>query len=306
MPTIYNKVVIDGTTLMDISDTTATASDVASGKYFYTTGGVKTEGTATSGGGTTPTLITKEIITNGTYTASNDSADGYSSVTVNVPTGITPTGTKEVSISANGVTTEDVTNYASARITVNVSGGGTPSATMHTLYFEFEDGTNQTVYVYYDDAFIGSAITATRPTTKNNKTVTLAQLDGVTWYSYDPTAIPLNTQLIDYSKCEANKAISQDGEVIEQEWYYASDYAKVDHSMTFSYIAGIWTYIAFYDSSKTFISSINVYNDGTVDPDDGNLATGTLTPSKIPSNAAYVRMSSVWYDDENLSLIRTA
>ena len=35
----------------DVSDTTAAASDVASGKYFYTSSGVKTEGTASGGGG---------------------------------------------------------------------------------------------------------------------------------------------------------------------------------------------------------------------------------------------------------------
>ena len=38
-------------TAVDISDTTAIASDVASGKYFYTAAGVKTEGTASGGGG---------------------------------------------------------------------------------------------------------------------------------------------------------------------------------------------------------------------------------------------------------------
>ena len=41
---------------------------------------------AISGGGGS-TLITKSITENGTYNASSDSADGYSSVTVNVPTG---------------------------------------------------------------------------------------------------------------------------------------------------------------------------------------------------------------------------
>ena len=35
----------------DVSDTTAAASDVASGKYFYTSAGVKTAGTASGGGG---------------------------------------------------------------------------------------------------------------------------------------------------------------------------------------------------------------------------------------------------------------
>ena len=37
---------------VDITDTTAVASDVASGKYFYTASGVRTEGTSSGGGGT--------------------------------------------------------------------------------------------------------------------------------------------------------------------------------------------------------------------------------------------------------------
>lgn len=36
------------------------------------------------GGGSTPTLITKQITENGTYAAADDNADGYSEVTVNV------------------------------------------------------------------------------------------------------------------------------------------------------------------------------------------------------------------------------
>ncbi|MBO7673557.1 MAG: hypothetical protein J6S63_00950 [Atopobiaceae bacterium] len=35
----------------DVTDTTAAASDVASGKYFYTAAGVRTQGTASGGGG---------------------------------------------------------------------------------------------------------------------------------------------------------------------------------------------------------------------------------------------------------------
>ena len=38
-------------TFTDVTDTTATASDVASGKYFYTSAGVKTAGTGSGGGG---------------------------------------------------------------------------------------------------------------------------------------------------------------------------------------------------------------------------------------------------------------
>lgn len=71
-------------TFYEVSDTTAGASDVASGKYFYTSSGVKTEGTASGG---SATLITKNITANGTYNASSDNADGYSSVTVSVSGG---------------------------------------------------------------------------------------------------------------------------------------------------------------------------------------------------------------------------
>ena len=44
--------------------------------------------TSSGGGGSEPVLITKTITSNGTYEASNEDADGYSEVTVNVPTGL--------------------------------------------------------------------------------------------------------------------------------------------------------------------------------------------------------------------------
>ena len=58
-----NKVIYGGTTLIDLTDTTATASDVASGKYFYTNAGIKTQGSSTKDSDTTDaTASASEIL----------------------------------------------------------------------------------------------------------------------------------------------------------------------------------------------------------------------------------------------------
>jgi hypothetical protein len=49
---------------------------------------------------------------------------GFVSAVQAIPTGTTPTGTKQISINQNGTTIEDVAAYANAEITVNVQGGG--------------------------------------------------------------------------------------------------------------------------------------------------------------------------------------
>lgn len=103
----------------DASVTTATAADVAQGKVFLAADGTITTGTASGGGSIvvvdTPdghggtireitatnvtTLVEKTITQNGTYDPSNDNADGYSSVTVNVGGGITADQIAERTIS---------------------------------------------------------------------------------------------------------------------------------------------------------------------------------------------------------------
>ncbi len=87
MPTIYNKVTINGETRIDLSgDTVASAADIVAGKVGHLNTGATVTGIA--------------------------------------QTGITPTGTKTISITENGTTTEDVTAYANVQITVNVPSSG--------------------------------------------------------------------------------------------------------------------------------------------------------------------------------------
>lgn len=64
------KVTLNGTTLIDITDTTATASDVAPGKYFYTSDGIKTAGEGSGGGVDNSTGILDGSIS-GTYSNSD-------------------------------------------------------------------------------------------------------------------------------------------------------------------------------------------------------------------------------------------
>lgn len=205
-------------------------------------------------------------------------------------------------ISGGGsATTVEITDVANTTgTTAQISA---VTATQHTIHLEFSDSTDEDINVYYDDALIGTMITSYTPTTYSGKTVTLAQLDGVTWY--EQSIIPLNTQLIDYTKCSSNTAINSQGQAVTQEWYYASDYTEIEPGMRFAYRGGYWFYLAFYDSSKAVIAAVSLSQYSTQDPNDSNTGYGNVAAANVPANAKYMRLCGTYPDSDHISLIRT-
>jgi len=190
------------------------------------------------------------------------------------------------------------------KITGTGSGGG--GLTQHEIHLEFTDSTDADIEVDYDNALLGTIITAYAPSEwhYSSKTVLSASLDDVEWYSYTP--IPLNTQLVNYATCTYGYGIDDNAALFQQEWCWVTDFINIAPGMVFSYRAYYWFYIGFYDDLQQPIRALYVMNDGTPDPDDGNIGLGTLSGSKIPSNAKYVRLCGVEDSDTYISLIRTA
>ena len=112
----------DGTIILDISDSTAVASDVAQGKYFYLATGEKAQGTATGGG-----------------SGGNVWQDAQGYVHLD-DEGTPPITVEPLSVTQNGTYTA-TTGHAYSPVTVNVSGGGGSPASEKQINFIDYDGT---------------------------------------------------------------------------------------------------------------------------------------------------------------------
>lgn len=99
----------------DVTDTTAAAADVASGKYFYTASGVRTQGTNSGGGGTS-----KNVQINQSTTRRNSS----SLTKANGDLTVSKTGTYDIYWSAGRSNTSTSYTWGS-RLYVDGSGYGT-------------------------------------------------------------------------------------------------------------------------------------------------------------------------------------
>lgn len=98
----------------DVTDTTASASDVATGKYFYTAAGVKTEGTNSGGGGESKNV---QVVQGTTRTTSSTLTAIGAEMT------ISKTGTYDVYWSAFRSSTSGSYTYATQLFIDNVAYG---------------------------------------------------------------------------------------------------------------------------------------------------------------------------------------
>ncbi len=106
----------------DVSDTTAAASDVASGKYFYTAAGVKTQGTASGGGGSGGLTLLKTYAIGSLSTSSTSATDTGKSMTL---TGYNDYDLLIVDVSVDSATNNRHTSTVSMVLLTGTSSVGT-------------------------------------------------------------------------------------------------------------------------------------------------------------------------------------
>lgn len=127
-----SKIILNGVTQMDVTGVSVQASNLIAPNTAIRADGEPVVGTATE-----KTLTTKTITANGTYDAEDDNADGYSSVTVNVPS----------SGGASNLVTgtfKGTTTGAAMDVSLNYTGSGYPIAV--SIYPTSGYGSDTSIY----------------------------------------------------------------------------------------------------------------------------------------------------------------
>lgn len=119
------------------------------------------------GGGGDATLITKTITANGTYSASDDSADGYSEVTVNVPSSAASSWTKIAETSYQVSTTSGT----AANVATWATGHSEIWTSNKIVHIRIRDTAGKRAgYFYGSDAFFINSIPINSASTSNTVT----------------------------------------------------------------------------------------------------------------------------------------
>lgn len=245
----------------DVTDTTASASDVASGKYFYTAAGVKTQGTASGGGGGV-------IQDQDGYLVLDD--EGGGSVTV-----------EALNVTQNGTYTAPA-GTAYSPVTVNVSGGGgDPWSWMGknpTKVATLED-----TRTYFKDTSIASWTWATSATNvRNSQTYTASTYDAT---DYDYVQVVKFNAHFDYANWSAVNAVKDFAFFGAYSMHaYCRNYSAVQSSTPNGASSGLLasTYGLNYYSSNGSVSyasqsGYGVYMTGMTAPTLSS--TSTISPS---------------------------
>ncbi len=207
------------------------------------------------------------------------------------------------------VTTDDgFDDFAFAIGTIPTDSGSSDELSSHSISLRLRDNTVANIDVNYDDPLISTMITSYIPETYNNKNVLVGALDGVTWF--DLSAIPLDTELIDFTKVKTETMVNNSGAEYQDSNTSSScctDFIPIDPNMTFTLMAYHWYRSIFYNEDKQAVGNIYIHDNGTPSAEGSVFWVVTLNSTNIPANAAYIRINTYLEPTaEHMSLIRIA
>lgn len=142
-------VLINESTLTDIADAIRTKNGQ---ETLYKPSDMPDAIEAISGGGITPVINSLSVTENGTYTAPSG-VDGYSPITVNVPSGGDPVYLTKILTSTGDIKVQDALaqaqyqmHYSDVLVAIRANGSTAPSSGSYTLnnfWYAFENGVRK-------------------------------------------------------------------------------------------------------------------------------------------------------------------